>query len=78
MKAGAQLQQRRDASSHRDPTARLPDDPGDDLQERALAGTVDADDAERFAALDLIVTPRSAWKLVCRTGAPGTSISTAR
>src|SRR5687768_247588 len=52
VKTGAELQQRRDASSHGDPSARLPDDPRDDLQERALPGTVDADEPECFAALD--------------------------
>ena len=53
VEAGAQLEQRGDAALHAHLPARRPDDPGDDLEERALARAVHADDAEGRAARDL-------------------------
>src|SRR5574340_1850086 len=49
VKAGAQLDQRRDPARHRQrPAARL-GDAGDELEHRALARAVSADDPERLS-----------------------------
>ena len=53
MKAGAELDQRRDAAVDRDRARRRPADAGDQLQHRALAGAVATDDAERLAGGDV-------------------------
>src|SRR5688500_18335808 len=49
----AELEQRDDAAAAADAAAGRRDDPGDDLEQRALAGAVRADDAEDRAALDV-------------------------
>ena len=52
VKAGAQLDERRDLAIDLDVAARRLGGSGDDLQQRALAGTVAADHTERLAARD--------------------------
>ena len=49
----AQLEERRHPALHGDPAVSRLDDAGDHLQERALAGTVHADDPQRGALPDL-------------------------
>ena len=53
MKAGTDLEQARDASAQRHAPFRRLGDAAQDLEKRALAGAVAADDAEDFAPLDL-------------------------
>src|SRR5258705_12381163 len=48
MKAGAELDERRDASVHGDRAASRLENAGDDLQQRRLSRAVAADDAERL------------------------------
>src|SRR5690606_26425833 len=49
MEARTQLQQRADATAHRNPTLGGSQNSGDELQRRALAATVAADDAQALA-----------------------------
>src|SRR5437867_766295 len=51
MKSRAELDQRSNASVHRDRSAGRLENAGDDLEQRRLARTVAPDDAERFAAV---------------------------
>ena len=53
MKSGADLEQRADAAEQFALACRRPRDARQDLQQRALAGAVAADDADHFAAADL-------------------------
>ena len=55
MEAGADLQEGTDPTAHDDLALGRVGDPGEDLEEGALAGAVPADDAEDFAAFDLEV-----------------------
>ena len=52
MEAGAELEQRADPAADRDTPRRRLDDPGDQAQERRLAGAVAADEADGLAGLD--------------------------
>ena len=53
MKAGAELDERRDTALHLDRTRCRLADPGNQLQHRALARPVASDDAERTPGLDV-------------------------
>src|ERR1700693_2439552 len=53
VKAGADCEQACNTSAERDPPLRRLGDAGENLQKRALAGTVAADDAQYLAAFDL-------------------------
>ena len=53
MKTGADLEQARDAAAQHDAALRRLGDAAEDLEQRALAGTVAADDADDLAPLDL-------------------------
>ena len=53
MEARSQLEQRADAAADGDPPARGLDHAGHDLEECRLPGAILADDAQRFAALQL-------------------------
>ena len=55
VEAGADLQQAADAAAELDLAGRRLGDPREDLQQRALAGAVAADDADDLARLDLEV-----------------------
>ena len=55
MKARADLEEGTDPAPHDDLALGRVGDPGEDLEERALAGTISPDDAEDLAALDLEV-----------------------
>ena len=48
-KPAPRVEQARDVAGDVDDALRRPDDPGEHLEERALAGAVGADDRERFA-----------------------------
>jgi hypothetical protein len=50
MKSGAQFQQSADASVHLDRASRRLHDPGDDRQQRALAGAVATEQADSLAS----------------------------
>ena len=52
MEAGAELEQRADPAADRDAALGGLDDPGDQAQQRRLAGAVAADKADRLAGLD--------------------------
>src|SRR6185369_5203453 len=51
--AGTETEQARDLAAHDDGTLGRPHDPGQDLEQRALAGPVRPDDAERLAVAEL-------------------------
>src|SRR5262249_13424040 len=53
VKAGPDLEQRADAAAQPGAALSRRRDPGEDLEQRALAGAVVADHAERLSALDL-------------------------
>src|SRR5258707_3564777 len=53
IKAGAELEQRRNTSGHRDRARGWQQNAGDHLQQRAFAGSVFANDTERLAGPDL-------------------------
>ena len=52
MEAGAELEQRADPAADVDPSRRRLDDPGDQPQQRRLAGAVAADEPDRLPRLD--------------------------
>src|SRR5690606_10215416 len=66
MEARAQLQQRADATAHRNPALGGPQNPGDELQRRALATTVAADDAQAFAPVKVEAEVTHCPKLLFR------------
>ena len=53
MEPGAELEQRADAALRPDAAGRRLDDPGDQPQQRRLAGPVAADESDRLAASDV-------------------------
>src|SRR5207253_1510665 len=53
IEAGAELEERGDAAAHLDAAGGRPKGAGDELEQRALAAAVAADDAERGAAREL-------------------------
>lgn len=66
MEAGADLEEGADPAPHDDlPLGRI-GDPGEDLEERALAGAVPPDDAENLAGLDLEVDVPEGLESVAR------------
>ena len=74
VEAGPDLEQRADAAGHLGPAGARLGDPREQFQQRALAGAVVADQADRFAALDLegdvFAAPRARRSRASRRGRP--------